>query len=353
VNVEQTMPDLMPGNYTNAAVEYRQCCDHAGLFDQSQRGKVEITGPDAVSFLHNLCSNDIQGLATGGGCEAFMTTAKAKVVAFARIFRLPSEENQKALWLDLDPGQSATVVQHLNKYLISEQVEITDRTNEFIQVHLAGPEAKTVLTRFIGKEMLPLANLQILLVASEPLNKLHFRRHDRLSLPGYDILCPAPEAEWLWKALLEAGAHSAGPEAFEILRLEAGTPVYGIDIDETILAPEVGRTERAISYSKGCYLGQETIVRTRDLGHINRSLLGLKISGDIAVPRGGKLFREGKEVGKVTSSAFSPRLGVTIGLAYVHRGSQEPGSRLEVKTPEGLRMAAEVSPLPLIVSSGD
>jgi folate-binding protein YgfZ len=350
VNVEQTMPDLMPGNYTNAAVEYRQCCDHAGLFDQSQRGKVEITGPDAVSFLHNLCSNDIQGLATGGGCEAFMTTAKAKVVAFARIFRLPSEENQKALWLDLDPGQSATVVQHLNKYLISEQVEITDRTNEFIQVHLAGPEAKTVLTRFIGKEMLPLANLQILPVASEPLNKLHFRRHDRLSLPGYDILCPAPEAEWLWKALLEAGAHSAGPEAFEILRLEAGTPVYGIDIDETILAPEVGRTERAISYSKGCYLGQETIVRTRDLGHVNRSLLGLKLSGDWVVAPGRKLFRQGKEVGRVTSSVLSPRLGTVIGLAYLHRGSQDPGTQLDVETRAGQRIAI-VTPLPFIAPS--
>jgi folate-binding protein YgfZ len=341
---------LVPGNYGTALGEYRLSCEHAGLFDQSHRGKIELTGPDAVSFLHNLCTNDIQGLPVGHGCEGFLTTAKAKVVAYARVFCLPGQENQKALWLDVDPGQSAAVVLHLNKYLISEQVEITDRTKDFGQLHLAGLEAKSVLTQLMGKE-LALEDLQILLDTAAGPSAWQIRRDDRLSVPGYDILSPAQGADRVWQALIDAGARPAGQEAFEILRLEAGTPVYGIDIDETVMAPEVGRTEQAISYTKGCYLGQETIVRTRDLGHVNRSLMGLKISGDRAVPGGSKLFREGKEVGRVTSSGVSPRLRV-IALAYVQRGCQETGARLELQAAEGVR-TAKVSSLPFLVSSGD
>ena len=344
------MTDLIAGESGEIAAEYRQTCDHAGLFDQSQRGRVELTGPDAVSFLHNLCSNDIQGLAVGRGREAFLTTAKAKVVTYARIFCHQGEDNSKVLWLDLDPGQAAAVVQHLNKYLISEQVEIIDRTKDFGQLHLAGPEARAVLAKLIGREV-ELEDLQILSDMAKARSAWQIRRVDRLSVAGYDILYPAQEAENIRQGLLEAGARPAGQQAFEILRLEAGTPVYGVDIDETVLAPEVGRTEKAISYSKGCYLGQETIVRTRDLGHVNRSLLGLKITGDKAVPPGSKLVREGKEVGKVTSSVFSPRLGTAIALAYVQRGCQEPGTPVEVERQDGLR-TGEVSPLPFIGGSG-
>jgi folate-binding protein YgfZ len=211
-------------------------------------------------------------------------------------------------------------------------------------------EAKSVLTQLMGKE-LALEDLQILLDTAAGPSAWQIRRDDRLSVPGYDILSPAQGADRVWQALIDAGARPAGQEAFEILRLEAGTPVYGIDIDETVMASEVGRTQQAISYTKGCYLGQETIVRTRDLGHVNRSLMGLKISGDKAVPQGSKLFREGKEVGRVTSSAVSPRLGV-IALAYVQRGCQETGARLELQAAEGVR-TAEVSSLPFLASSGD
>src|SRR5207302_10856103 len=124
---------------------------------------------------------------------------------------------------------------------------------------------------------------------------------------------------------VRAGAGPAGLDTHHILRVEAGTPLYGADVDENTFAPEVGRTREAICYTKGCYLGQEPVVMARDRGQVNRTLLGLKLPGG-AVPPGSPLYRDGKEVGRVTSSARSPRLGTAIALAYVRRGHQEPGT---------------------------
>ena len=136
----------------------------------------------------------------------------------------------------------------------------------------------------------------------------------------------------------EAGATPAGREAFETLRVEAGTPAFGLDIDENTFAPEVGRTQQAICYTKGCYLGQEPIVMARDRGQVNRTLLGVKLTGGPA-PHGSLVYRDGKEIGRVTSSVQSPRLGTAIGLAYIRRGNQEPGTAVEVEV-EGGRPAA-------------
>jgi folate-binding protein YgfZ len=130
-----------------------------------------------------------------------------------------------------------------------------------------------------------------------------------------------------------------------VLRVEAGAPLYGVDVDETTFAPEVGRTPQAISYAKGCYLGQEPIVMARDRGQVNRTLLGLLLPGG-PVPRGSLLFREGKEVGRVTSSVLSPTRG-GIALAYVRRGHQQPGTALEVEA-GGQRHRAEVAALPFV-----
>ena len=143
----------------------------------------------------------------------------------------------------------------------------------------------------------------------------------------------------------QRGAKPAGLAAADLLRVEAGTPVYGKDVTENNLAPEVGRTAQAISYTKGCYLGQEPIVRLRDLGHANRVLTGLRVEGTQPVPAGAKLWREGKEVGQVTSSVYSPALGTVIALAYVRRGNTEPGTALEVEI-DSTRAGGSVASLP-------
>jgi folate-binding protein YgfZ len=163
-------------------------------------------------------------------------------------------------------------------------------------------------------------------------------------LPGYDIVCPHGQAEEVWRLLIQAGATPAGMASYELLRVEAGTPVYGVDIDEDRFVVEVGR-DGAICYTKGCYLGQEPIVMARDRGHLNRFLRGLKICSGEVVARGAKIARDGNEVGHVTSSVVSPRLGTAIALAYMRRGSQEPGTTVQVESATG-RRAADVTSLP-------
>jgi tRNA-modifying protein YgfZ len=333
----------VPAHFGDPAAEYRQTLANCSLFDRSSRGKIELTGPEASAFLHNLCTNDINSLPLGGGCEAFLTTNKAKVVALIRVFHIQLFDGRPALWLDLLAGQSQDVLKYLDHFLISEQVEFADRTAAFAQMHLAGPNAHTVLERALLDDVPPLDPLQHMVRTFGAADTCSIRRFDPLGVPGYDIVCLRSRAEIIWQLLVKAGASPAGRDAFEILRIEAGSPVFGLDMDENTFAPEVGRTAQAISYNKGCYLGQEPIVMARDRGQVNRRLMGVRLPAG-PVPHNSLLFREGKEIGRVTTSLVSPRFGA-IGLAYVRRGSQDPGTVLEVEAGTG-RSPAEVATLP-------
>jgi folate-binding protein YgfZ len=337
---------------SNLTSEYRQIREGAGLIDVSHRGKIELVGPDAASFLHNLSTNDIRSLASGAGCEIFLTNAKGKVVAFGWVYRLPNESSAPTFWLDVDPAATGNAIQHLNKYLISEQVEIAERTKEFAQFYLIGAKAGEVLQKASGEDLAGWREMQCGILSLSDSITVQVRFHRRLRADCFEIIIPRGQSDKIFEMIQNAGAGITSLETLEILRVEAGVPTYGIDIDENVLAPEVGRTSQAISYSKGCYLGQETIVRIRDLGHVNRKLMGLKIQGSSTLPRGSKIFREDKEIGEVTSSVLSARLGTGIGLAYLHRSCQTVGTRVEVAAETG-RVPAEVASLPFVGSGAN
>ncbi len=337
----------MPLHYGDPAAEYRQAREGVALFDLSHRGKVELAGPEAAVFLHNLLTNDVKGLPYSHGCESFLCNVQGRVLAFALVYRLKVFDdaayltNHDAFWLDVDPGLGDRVARHLDRHLISERAEIADRTAAFAHLHLAGPQAPALAKRDGIADLAPRELMQ----NGWGADTVQFRRNDRLGVPGYDIVCPSGKAEWYWNHWLECGAKPAGLATENILRVEAGTPVYGKDVTEANLAPEVGHTPQAISYAKGCYLGQEPIVRLRDLGHVNRVLTGLRVEGNEPVPAGAKLTRDGKEAGQVTSSVYSPALGTAIALAYVRRGSTDPGTALEVEI-NSTRGRASVASLP-------
>jgi folate-binding protein YgfZ len=337
----------MPREYGDAIAEYNHTLAAASLFDTSNRGEIQVSGKDAASFLHNLSTNDILGMPLGAGCEAFFCNPKAKVIGHALIYHVLLGADRHAFWLDTAAGQSAKLAEHLNRYLIGEDVEITDRTEEFCQVHLAGPRATAVLARALADDV-PYLDPLLHMERTFGVNvTAHIRRHDPLGVPGYDIVCLSALAPGLWRMLTESGAKPAGLDAYELLRVEAGTPVYGKDITEERFAFDVGRTAQAVSYAKGCYLGQEPIVMARDrAGHAPRTLLGLKLTGNAPVESGAKVAHGGEEVGYVTSSVNSPRLGRAIALAYLRHGHQEPGTVVEVRSVKG-SVAAEVSALPL------
>jgi folate-binding protein YgfZ len=339
----------MPASYGDPSAGYDAAVSAAALFDVSHRGKLELTGPDAPSFLHNLCTNDVTGLPLGAGCEAFFTTAKAKVVGHALVYHVRLDGGRDALMLDTEPGKAEALLKHLDRYLISEQVELADRTAEYAQMHLAGPRAKATLERALGDEVPDLDELQHMERTFGLNATCHVRRHDPLGVPGYDIVCRRERAEGVWRMLTAAGARPAGLDTYEVLRVEAGTPVDGRDFDENRFVVEVGRGPRAISYAKGCYLGQEPIVMARDrAGHVNRTLLGLALTdGGRPAPAGAKVFRGDAEVGVVSSSVASPRAGGPVALAYLRRGHQDPGTEVTVETPDGRRPAV-VRALPIV-----
>jgi folate-binding protein YgfZ len=339
---------LLPASYGDPGREYESACRHAALFDLSHRGKIEAAGPEAVAFLHNLCTNDVRGLPVGRACETFFTTAKAKVIGHGMIHRL-APETPGAVLIDTDPGLGPGLYKHLDHYLVSERLGLHDRTRDLAHLHLCGPQVESILKGILGEKFGELSVLQTKQAALPAGGNYQVCRRDPLGLPGFDLIAPAEAAAHLWQQLTEKGVRPAGLTAYHTLRIEAGTPQYGIDLDETRAAYEVGRTQQAISYTKGCYLGQEPIVMARDRGHVNRTLTGLRLAGPTPVPAGARVVRGGQEVGQVTSSVFSPRLQTPIALAYLRRGSWEAGTEVEVAL-DGECRTAVVATLPFVVT---
>jgi folate-binding protein YgfZ len=314
---------------TPPPIDYTAATTAAAVFDTSSAAKLLLTGPDAPKFLGNLSTNDIANLPLGGGCETYFCDPRAKALFQAWVYHVRLPDSRNALWLETTPGRNAALFQHLDRYLISEQVEIADVTVGFAQFHLAGPTTKAVLESTLGSPLPDLTEFQHLEL---PLGATtcQIRRHDTLGVPGFDIVCPSDQAEAVQAVLTKAGAVPAGPDTFEILRIEAGTPVYGVDFNDTRFVMEVGNAARAVSYSKGCYLGQEPIVMSRDrAGHAPRSFVAMKLSGD-PPPVGVKVLLGADEVGVVTSSTRSPRLGASIALGYVQWKHREVGTTLTV-----------------------
>jgi folate-binding protein YgfZ len=328
--------------------EYAAALQGAVIFDRSDSGKTEAVGPEAASFLHNLSTNDVKNLQPGQGCAGYLTTGQARIVALAQILRPPLPAGKETYWLDVGSGMGPKVAAHLNRYLISERLELADRTEEYAQIHVAGPESTAILGKALGKSVELSSQLDN---RTEKIGETActVRRHDRLGLQGYDLLCPADKSELLWSALRRAGAREAGLDTYHTLRVEAGTPEYGLDVDETNLPQEVGRIEETVSFTKGCYIGQETVARIRTYGHVNRALRGLMVADAGVIPPKAKILSKGQEVGSVTSSVHSPRLGKVIALGYLRKGHQEVGTKLEIEA-TGETWPAEVVGLPFISS---
>jgi folate-binding protein YgfZ len=325
-------------DYGDAAAEYRAARSGAAVFDCSDCGKVEVAGRDGVAFLHNLCTNDIKRLDVGRGCEAFLTTSQAKTVALACIFRPEAER------FSLDSGRvgGAVVARHLDRFLVSEDVVIADRSDDFAQLHLAGPEGHRVLGS-IAEVAGDVPELSVR-PAKWRGKGLEVRVRSRLGTGGFDLIAEPTAAAALWEAIISAGAVPAGFEAYEMLRIEAGSPEYGIDIDETNLPQETGLTERAVSFEKGCYIGQETIARIRAYGHVNRYLVRLTVAAWRGPKAGCKLFAGQMEIGRVTSATAAFSTETAVGLGYVRRGFEQAGTSLTVQDGDKT-YAAVVCPL--------
>jgi folate-binding protein YgfZ len=312
-------------HYGDAAEEYAALRSGAMLVDRSARGRLRIHGPKASELVTGLVTNDVSALAPGQGCYAAALTPKGKIVADLRIFAL-----RDALLLDSPPRAREGWLAMVGKYINPRIARYDDESASTRQIGIFGARARTALAAATGLDVTQLGALpRYGHVALDLPAGATIARVPELELEGYEIIVPQSAFEPLWERLVTEGATPAGLAAWDIARVEAGRPEWGIDMDDSTIPQEANFDElHAISYTKGCYVGQETVARVHFRGHVNRLLRGLMVPNG-SVPRGAALVdAQAKPIGDVRSTALSPRLG-SIALAMVRR-EVEPGTTIEV-----------------------
>jgi len=291
--------------------QYRQLREECGLLDRSARGKLLMAGREAAEFLQGQLTNEVEGLAPGEGRYAALLDRKGHIQSDMRVLRLSEEE----VWLDTEPEALERTLRHLETYKIGREVEIADLTAERAVLSLLGPRSAEVA----GTAVLPEYASEGVRVAAVECLAIGTR-------DGLDLIVPTAETERLLEALTAAGAVEVGPEAAEILRIEAGRPRFGAEMSTETMPAEAGIVEEAIDFAKGCYIGQEPVARLHYKGRPNRRLRGLELSAP-AEP-GAPLWLGGKEVGHLGSTCVSPAHG-PIALGIVRREA-ELGAELAV-----------------------
>ena len=291
----------------SAAADYRVLTEQVGLVDRSERGKLALTGTEAREFLHGQVSNDIEALEPGRGCYAAFLTPKGKMLGDLRVLDLGDE-----LFLDTERSALQELFNMIRRFKLGRDVELHKRTVERALLSLVGPGAREIAgAAELGSDEHDnapgvLGGVPVRLVATDV---------------GVDVICDAETAAAVKAAL---GVPEVSEAAAEVLRVERGRPRYGVDLDDSVIPQEAGLNERAVSFTKGCYVGQETVARLHWRGKPNRHLRGLRLSEPVAT--GEPLQLGERAVGRVGSSVLSPAHG-PIALAIVRREAS-PGDTL-------------------------
>ena len=291
----------------------------AAIFTLPGRTQIEITGTDRASFLHNFCTNHIKGLAVGQGCEAFLVNIKGRILFSVLVYAGPD-----SLWIETEAGQSAALLAHLDRYIITEDVQLVDRTQELSQLDLCGERAEALIAQTLSVDWNSIPK-----PGQTVVNGVMVRRHSFGPTPGVSLVGAASEIAALHEQLVAAGAVAGSTELWEALRIEAGTPRSGVDLTEDHLAQEANRTKLAINFNKGCYLGQEPIARIDALGHVNRLLCGVITDEPAQLPAGTEVFAKLDATapsGTLTSTSVWPESGRAIGLGTIRRELAQEGA---------------------------
>ena len=313
---------------SDAAAEYEAATSQAGVIERSDRALVRMYGRDPLKMIQGLITNDLAGAPDGQAVYAALLTPKGRMVADLRALKQPPD-----VLLDVDREALENLVATLKKFVPPLFARFEDLTDARTMLGLYGPAARDAAIAIAGGAPPPDAP-EHAFVASGDLVVL--RTHHTGATGGYDVIGPALSRDEMWSAALKAGAHPISPETLDVLRIEAGRPVWGRELGDDVIPLEAGLRERAISQTKGCYTGQEVIIRILHRGHVNRHLRGLLLGALEAPPPDTPLFRaeDGKAMGRVTSACISPRLGQTIGMGYVRREIEPPGA-VRLGAPDG------------------
>ncbi len=330
---------------------YEKLRETAGLVSLSNRGAINMKGSDCASYLQGLLTNDISGLTTGAGCYAAYLTPQGRMIADMRVLNLGDR-----LLLDVDSAMSDTLTSRFSMLVFSEDVQINDESSTWYWVGVRGPGAAACLEPILRPEGTLSGKKAVTayqgldngwwVLDGKPVLAVS---NDELGIPGIDLGVSSAYSGQINAQLEGLGLEWGSAGAVEALRVEAGTPRFGADMDQDTIPLEAGIEARAISETKGCYVGQEVIIRIlhRGKGRVARRLVGLIFSQDHTTETlSGQSVYDGYEtIGRVRSAISSPRLGRQIALAYVQRAYTAPGARVEVADGER-RVAAEVTELP-------
>lgn len=291
--------------------QYESLRTGCGVVELSRWSSVTIAGADRRTFVNNFSTNDVKRLAPGTSCEAFFTSVKGKIVGHGLVTSRDDE-----LVVVMVPDQATVLIEHLDHYLIREDVTLADTSAERVYWLAAGDRAEEMVA---GLERTAPADLPLWVFPWEVANG------QLAVLVESQPICSAT----LQQALASHGAVACSREAWEAARIEWGLPLLGIDFDGRNFPQEVGRNRQAISFTKGCYLGQETVARIDALGHVNQQLVGVEFRAAEVPAAGTPLSHGGVTVGHVSSAAFSPRLGTPLALAIVRQHCATPGSQMQ------------------------
>lgn len=322
------MPSPSVATQSKSRSEGLAAHNDVAVFQLAQRTQLEMSGPDRHAFLHNFCTNDIKGLPIGRGCEAFLCNVKGRILGHIFVFAGP-----ESLWIETTPGHVTTLVPHLERYHLLETFTLTDRSAEFGELFVTGPNSPAALGA-IGINVGELRNWDcVARIAEESVPvPVSVKRVDWFGATGFLLSASNEECSQVQGRLVANGVCIGSSATFADLRIEAGFPYYGVDLSDENLAQEAMRTNQAISFTKGCYLGQEPIARLNAMGHVNKQLCRVRFECDVVPAAPQRLVNPAdpsKEIGLITSIGWSVQDNLPAGLGIVRSAFAQPGTRLQ------------------------
>ena len=328
---------LTPSSYGDELLEYASVRERgAGLIDLSTRGRLLVTGSEAVPFLNGLITNDMKTLEENRWMPAVFPNVQGRLIASVRISRLADDDKGKPIFLiDTEAATHERVLQTIQKFTLAGDFHVTDLTAETAHLSVQGKQAASIVWASLGVDVAGLSDAAVTRI-DETANDVTMTwdgiiiASSHTGAKGFDLILNATRAVEAWNKFVAAGARPVGHDAWETLRIEAGVPRYGQDMDDTTVVTETNLDE-AVSYTKGCYVGQEIIARIKYRGHVAKKLRGLLFEGPIKLEAPAAIISsDDKEIGRVTSTTISPHLGRRIALGYLKYEYSSAGTEVKL-----------------------
>ena len=341
----------VPANYGDTLLEYASVREGGvGLIDLSPRGRMLVTGTEGIQFLNGLITNDMKTLAENSWMPAAFPNVQGRLIASVRVIRLKDEQTDKNVFpvflIDTEPATHERVLKTIERFTLAGDFRVRDVSQQTAQITVQGKKSASIVRSVAGEKAANLAANGALQIAWQE-SEVTIVRATHTGEDGFDLILNAGDASSLWDALHAAGARPVGYDALEILRIEAGLPRYAVDMDETNVVTEAALDD-AVSYTKGCYIGQEIIARIKYRGHVAKKLSGLMFNQAEKVELGASVqSTDGKEIGRITSVTYSPHLGRTIALGYLKYDYLASGTSVTILAGDE-ELLAQVTELPFV-----